>query len=174
MTSEEHAPSGGVTGLGKMPSMDPKCTPLKHSYDACFNLWFEEYLGIDKSRPAPAHNSHMSAAPVEPRDAPSEGRRSWLKPWSRPAPDDESSASSATAYPSAADGQRQRQTRYAHLPSDALAAQAKRTELKAKFDDCSELFASYQACVRAAVHERELEPLIEEARVYNPFPFPKQ
>jgi len=25
-------------------SLDPKCTPLKHKYDACFNTWFEGYL----------------------------------------------------------------------------------------------------------------------------------
>ena len=25
-------------------SMSPECTPLKHTYDACFNAWFEGYL----------------------------------------------------------------------------------------------------------------------------------
>jgi hypothetical protein len=25
-------------------SLDPECTPLKHRYDSCFNLWFEGYL----------------------------------------------------------------------------------------------------------------------------------
>lgn len=25
-------------------SLAPECTPLKHSYDACFNAWFEGYL----------------------------------------------------------------------------------------------------------------------------------
>ncbi|EPQ53896.1 hypothetical protein GLOTRDRAFT_21966, partial [Gloeophyllum trabeum ATCC 11539] len=25
-------------------SLSPKCTPLKHKYDACFNAWFEGYL----------------------------------------------------------------------------------------------------------------------------------
>lgn len=25
-------------------SLDPQCTPLKHRYDSCFNLWFEGYL----------------------------------------------------------------------------------------------------------------------------------
>jgi TRIAP1/MDM35 family protein len=25
-------------------SLSPKCTPLKHEYDACFNAWFEGYL----------------------------------------------------------------------------------------------------------------------------------
>ena len=25
-------------------SLSPECTPLKHSYDACFNSWFQGYL----------------------------------------------------------------------------------------------------------------------------------
>ncbi|KAG8755523.1 hypothetical protein FRC11_005974 [Ceratobasidium sp. 423] len=25
-------------------SLSPKCTPLKHAYDTCFNAWFEGYL----------------------------------------------------------------------------------------------------------------------------------
>jgi len=25
-------------------SLSPKCTPLKHEYDSCFNAWFEGYL----------------------------------------------------------------------------------------------------------------------------------
>jgi hypothetical protein len=32
--------------LGVMPSMSAECTPLKHRYDACFNKWFEDYLGL--------------------------------------------------------------------------------------------------------------------------------
>ncbi|KAI8461322.1 hypothetical protein BY996DRAFT_4573605 [Phakopsora pachyrhizi] len=29
-----------------MDSMDPRCTPLKKTYDACFNQWFERYLKL--------------------------------------------------------------------------------------------------------------------------------
>ncbi|KAG0152547.1 hypothetical protein CROQUDRAFT_35179 [Cronartium quercuum f. sp. fusiforme G11] len=29
-----------------MDSLEPECTPLKKSYDACFNRWFERYLGL--------------------------------------------------------------------------------------------------------------------------------
>ncbi|KAF7296080.1 hypothetical protein MKEN_01423100 [Mycena kentingensis (nom. inval.)] len=25
-------------------SLSPECTPLKHAYDSCFNVWFEGYL----------------------------------------------------------------------------------------------------------------------------------
>ncbi|KAJ7287047.1 mitochondrial distribution/morphology family 35/apoptosis [Mycena rebaudengoi] len=25
-------------------SLSPACTPLKHEYDSCFNVWFEGYL----------------------------------------------------------------------------------------------------------------------------------
>lgn len=35
--------------LGVMPSMSAECTPSKHRYDACFNKWFEEYLGLSAS-----------------------------------------------------------------------------------------------------------------------------
>ncbi|KDN39914.1 hypothetical protein K437DRAFT_227679 [Tilletiaria anomala UBC 951] len=89
-----------------MPSMDPKCTPLKHRYDQCFNLWFDEYLDL--------------AAPA------------------------------ATAPPAA----------------------SRRAELRKKYDSCAALFEDYKTCVRAAVRERDLEPLIAEARCFNPFPFP--
>lgn len=44
-------------------SLDPQCTPLKHRYDSCFNLWFEGYLqpALD-GRPASAGPS--SATPT--------------------------------------------------------------------------------------------------------------
>lgn len=41
-------------GLGMMPSMSQECTPLKHRYDACFNRWFEDYLGVGHPAQAPA------------------------------------------------------------------------------------------------------------------------
>jgi len=34
---------GGIYVLIRR-SLDPECTPLKHRYDSCFNLWFEGYL----------------------------------------------------------------------------------------------------------------------------------
>ncbi|KAA1138199.1 hypothetical protein PGTUg99_018126 [Puccinia graminis f. sp. tritici] len=34
------------SGSTEMDSLEPKCTPLKNSYDACFNLWFEKYLTL--------------------------------------------------------------------------------------------------------------------------------
>ncbi|KAH9814424.1 hypothetical protein DFH28DRAFT_1058896 [Melampsora americana] len=29
-----------------MDSLEPECTPLKKSYDGCFNRWFEKYLQL--------------------------------------------------------------------------------------------------------------------------------
>ncbi|KAJ3511786.1 hypothetical protein NMY22_g15537 [Coprinellus aureogranulatus] len=33
-------------------SLSPECTPLKQSYDACFNSWFEGYLEPAVNTPA--------------------------------------------------------------------------------------------------------------------------
>lgn len=39
-----------AAALGHLPlramasSLSPECTPLKHTYDACFNSWFQGYL----------------------------------------------------------------------------------------------------------------------------------
>ncbi|KAL7420158.1 hypothetical protein Q5752_005124 [Cryptotrichosporon argae] len=38
-----------------MQSLAEECTPLKHRYDSCFNLWFEGYLqpALDAAPPSP-------------------------------------------------------------------------------------------------------------------------
>lgn len=56
MTAADTEGSIHASGLGVMPSMSSECTPLKHKYDACFNRWFEEYLGL----PPPAASSASS------------------------------------------------------------------------------------------------------------------
>ncbi|ODN83225.1 hypothetical protein, variant [Cryptococcus amylolentus CBS 6039] len=50
-----------------MQSLSPECTPLKHRYDTCFNLWFEGYLqpALD-GRPVVAYPSTTSSAPSTP------------------------------------------------------------------------------------------------------------
>lgn len=48
------------SGLGVMPSMSVECTPLKHRYDACFNKWFEEYLGLPTASPSSSHSTSGS------------------------------------------------------------------------------------------------------------------
>ena len=50
MATEDSSSNSHSSGLGVMPSMSAECTPLKHRYDACFNKWFEDYLGL----PAPS------------------------------------------------------------------------------------------------------------------------
>lgn len=123
--------------------MDDKCTPLKHKYDQCFNLWFEEYLGLE---------SKLSA----------------------------STSSSTTARSSSADSSQSRFSSFfgsdRHADPSATDASTvdarRRNELRVKYDSCAQLFEDYKTCVRAAVRERDLEPLIQEARQFNPFPFP--
>lgn len=68
MSSSSHAgealPSSiaARASLGEMPSMDARCTPAKHRYDACFNAWFEEYLGL-----GPAASSSAAATATTPK-----------------------------------------------------------------------------------------------------------
>lgn len=40
----------GAAGLGVISSLASECTPLKHRYDACFDLWFRDYLSIGDSQ----------------------------------------------------------------------------------------------------------------------------
>lgn len=60
----------GAAGLGVISSLAPECTPLKHKYDACFDLWFRDYLAIgdgqiqDQQRSAP---SRASESDIEAR-----------------------------------------------------------------------------------------------------------
>lgn len=39
-----------------MSSLSPACTPLKHTYDECFQSWFVDYLGV-----APPSSSSFNA-----------------------------------------------------------------------------------------------------------------
>lgn len=59
----EHESMTQSSGLGVMPSMSFECTPSKHRYDACFNKWFEEYLGL------PALSSSSSSDKDSSRDS---------------------------------------------------------------------------------------------------------
>lgn len=47
--------SGGFDQLGQsrvpMDSLEPECTPLKKTYDSCFNRWFERYLSLSNQSP---------------------------------------------------------------------------------------------------------------------------
>lgn len=63
--ASQHADGAGPYGLGMMPSMSQECTPLKHRYDACFNRWFEDYLGVGHLAQASASGSRSGAVSGE-------------------------------------------------------------------------------------------------------------
>lgn len=53
--------------LGLMDSLSPECTPLKHTYDRCFNAWFKDYLDASSeyidTNATPAKGSWTSGFP---------------------------------------------------------------------------------------------------------------
>jgi len=56
-----------------MESLDPECTPLKKTYDSCFNRWFERYLSVadhaqyvTPSSPPPQSSSSTNTAASQP------------------------------------------------------------------------------------------------------------
>ena len=52
-----------------MDSLHPPCTPLKKSYDSCFNLWFEEYLQLAAPQQSLATSASASSQDVGKGDA---------------------------------------------------------------------------------------------------------
>lgn len=72
MSGEDNASMAHSSGLGVMPSMSAECTPLKHRYDACFNKWFEDYLGL----PASASSSSSASTSASKSDAEASNRDS--------------------------------------------------------------------------------------------------
>ncbi|PWN24940.1 hypothetical protein BDZ90DRAFT_281922 [Jaminaea rosea] len=141
-SSDAGAPASA--GLGSMSSLSPECTPLKHKYDACFNAWFQDYLGVPTS-------SSTSAAGGAAEPAAKPRRRGFFGGGG--GGDSESIATTGGAE------------------RDAVAREGKRNELEEK---CGAMFREYQACVKKALKEKDLLPLLSQAREYNPFPFPAQ
>lgn len=164
--SSEGIPSDGPAGLGQMSSLSAECTPLKHRYDTCFNQWFEEYLSLGTS---------ADPSRLDQTTSSDSGRGGF---WSR---NKSSSASSAGL--------------------DDLERSEKRKQLRTDLDGrCGVIFKEYQACVKVslsagkrsacllwqftqfplllllvnqkALGDRNILPLISEAREFNPFPFP--
>ncbi|KAJ1018583.1 hypothetical protein NDA16_004865 [Ustilago loliicola] len=147
----------GATGLGAISSMSPECTPLKHRYDSCFNLWFKDYLAIgdDQIREQQRQSeASSSGAAIQASDS-SAGKKKksgWFS--------DSSSASSASTS--------------ATLIGESDIETRKRAIMERYDQDCGKLFKDYQACVKKAVTERGLDDLIRQARKENPFPFDHQ
>lgn len=72
-------------------SLSPECTPLKHRYDSCFNLWFEGYLqpALDATRsvsyPAPAASPSspqiQPTAIIQQQAEPQKQKRTLITSW---------------------------------------------------------------------------------------------
>ncbi|CDU22023.1 uncharacterized protein SPSC_00653 [Sporisorium scitamineum] len=150
----------GAAGLGAIASLSPDCTPLKHRYDSCFNLWLKDYLAIgddqirDQQRLSEASARGLTASLASTSSGSSGGKKksSWFS-------DSSSSSSSSTSASSL---------------SDSDIESRKQTIMERYDRDCAKLFKNYQACVRRAVTERGLDDLIQQARKENPFPFDHQ
>ncbi|TKY86855.1 hypothetical protein EX895_004143 [Sporisorium graminicola] len=151
----------GAAGLGAISSLSPECTPLKHRYDSCFNLWFKDYLAIgddqiqDQQRQSEASTSGSTASLASTSSSSSSGSKkksSWFS-------DSSSSLSNSTSAST--------------LPE--LDVESRKQSIMERYDrDCAKLFKDYQTCVRKAVTERGLDDLIQQARKENPFPFDHQ
>ncbi|CDW96372.1 hypothetical protein [Sporisorium scitamineum] len=151
----------GAAGLGAIASLSPDCTPLKHRYDSCFNLWLKDYLAIgddqirDQQRLSEASARGLTASLASTSSGSSGGKKksSWFS-------DSSSSSSSSTSASSL---------------SDSDIESRKQTIMERYDRDCAKLFKNYQACVRARKenpfpfdHQRQSDP-----RPNNPpFPFP--
>lgn len=87
-------------------SLSPECTPLKHRYDSCFNLWFEGYLqpALDTTRsvsyPAPIASPSLpqvqSATIVQQQAEPRTQKRTLITSWANAFPSHRSATLSQT------------------------------------------------------------------------------
>uniref|UniRef100_V5GM32 Uncharacterized protein n=2 Tax=Kalmanozyma brasiliensis (strain GHG001) TaxID=1365824 RepID=V5GM32_KALBG len=155
--SEADWQAKGAAGLGAISSLSPECTPLKHRYDACFNLWFKDYLSIgdDQIREQQRQSESSASGATTPSSLSSSSssggkkRSGWFS-------DSSSTSSASTSATSLGGGD----------------IEAKKHAIMDRYDrDCGKLFKDYQACVRRAVTDRGLDDLIQQARKENPFPF---
>lgn len=121
----------GAAGLGAISSLSPECTPLKHRYDSCFNLWFKDYLAIgdDQIREQQRQGEASGSGTAHPSTSNNGKKRSsWFS-------DASSSSSGSTRASSIAE-------------SDVESS--KRAIMERYDRDCGKLFNSYQACVRVS------------------------
>lgn len=133
--SEANWEAKGAAGLGAISSLSPECTPLKHRYDSCFNLWFKDYLAIgddqireQQRQSEAASNGSASAASPAPSAKAGKKKSGWFS-------DSSSDSSASTSATSIAD-------------SDI---ETRKQSIMARYDqDCGKLFKDYQACVRVS------------------------
>ena len=131
----------GAAGLGAISSLSPECTPLKHRYDACFNLWFKDYLAIgddqireqqrksEASSSSPPSSSSSSSSMASSQSSGNKKRSSWFS-------DTSSSSSPASTTPTSL--------------GEHDIEQRKKTIMERYERDCGKLFRDYQACVKVS------------------------
>lgn len=121
----------GAAGLGAISSMSAECTPLKHRYDSCFNLWFKDYLAIgdDQIQEQQRRSQTSSTASSSTNAAGTKKKSGWFS--------DSSSSSTSTDASSMAD-------------SDV---EGRKNAIMQRYErDCAQLFKDYQACIKVCMH----------------------
>ena len=153
-------------------SLDPQCTPLKHRYDSCFNLWFEGYLqpALDvrastslQNRLNNADNAAASrvserrdepAGPVQSAAPTAASRRPLVTSWSGAfrarGVSTNAPGSSSTSAPTPTS----QATTYAEFPPSAIVSIDRRgktrSQIKAEEYEaaCGGLWRDYQGCLK--------------------------
>lgn len=169
-------------------SLSPECTPLKHRYDSCFNLWFEGYLqpALDND-----HARTEAYIPTAPTTQPIP-----LSHDTAPGPSKTPAARIITnwslAFPSKPTATRQpiaSETQTAASPAPPVEEPyvpdtkgKSRSEVKAEEYErrCGEAWRSYQTCLKvcrliyhadpqkAVRQNQNLSTLLEQARQEHP------
>jgi hypothetical protein len=154
--SSKQSCSGSCLQRGRLPrSLSPACTPLKTTYDSCFNLWFEGYLQPALDNAPSTSNSTIAAAPaqVQPttsRVATSPQKARLITSWS--------SAFTRKAHPTHTIPPRSGETEPTNAvnsstPQAAIDNTGKtRAQIKAEEYDraCGEVWKEYQSCLKVS------------------------
>nr|ODN87936.1 hypothetical protein L203_03140 [Cryptococcus depauperatus CBS 7841] len=166
-------------------SLSPECTPLKHRYDTCFNLWFEGYLqpALDNARPviyppsipstASASASPSISSPDQHQDVPQSetqeiGRKPLITSWSNVFPTshrqstdvDQTHRRHLLPIPNAGGPE---VAEYSGPVSDAVYVDEvdkkgkTRVQVKAEEYDraCGQVWRDYQGCLKRAIRKNE-------------------
>ncbi|PWN18691.1 hypothetical protein BCV69DRAFT_301166 [Microstroma glucosiphilum] len=160
-SSSSSSLSAGPASLGQMSSLSPECTPLKHRYDQCFNRWFEHYLQVTTPGSSLSSTSGSQATTADGQNAAASARKRSF--WSRgggsnTASNEEEGGRGAAVVAGAAAG-----------PEEMERRRKLRDDLETQ---CGGLFGEYKGCVKKALQEKDILPLLTTARELNPFPFP--
>nr|XP_031864420.1 uncharacterized protein CI109_000334 [Kwoniella shandongensis]KAA5531492.1 hypothetical protein CI109_000334 [Kwoniella shandongensis] len=169
-----------------MESLSPECTPLKHRYDSCFNLWFEGYLqpALDASRNGSSSVASSSTSVIEPQASPlphqpnpnpttSPKKQPLITSWANAFP-------SRRTVPPPHHPHTRIHVHHPHTPDepddeiddDPIDTTGKtRSQIKAEEYErsCGKAWLEYQGCLKKAIAQNEsLSTLLEQAREEHP------